>query len=270
MLRYLISDLHLSDKRLDLIQAFMLLTNQICDQDEPSELYILGDFFEAYIGDDYQPEWIQALDQQFQKLHQQGIKTYFIAGNRDFLVGIDWLERNHIHLLNEQSLLQLGSKQLDSTEQLDKTKQVILTHGDEFCTDDQAYQQFRAMVRQPSWQQQVLAMPLEQRLALAQKLRDDSKSMSSEKNMAIMDVNQDAIKASLPSNSSLLIHGHTHRPCLHQDEATARLVLGDWDSNVWLAIISGNDVIQVTAPLTEILEQNSKYSDWEIRHQLAL
>lgn len=251
MLRYFISDLHLSDKRLDLIQAFVHLTDEICQSSDETELYILGDFFEAYIGDDYQPDWMRALDQQFAKLHQHQITTHFIAGNRDFLVGKDWLTRNHVIELNDQYVLETNSKK------------IVLTHGDEFCIDDQAYQAFRAMVRQPEWQQQVLSMPLEQRLALAQKLRDDSKSMSADKSMAIMDVNIGAIDQSLATDTALLIHGHTHRPALHTQEQISRFVLGDWDQFVWCGVMNDESFKQYRLDTASYLSEVTSITDWQ-------
>ncbi|MBJ7551878.1 UDP-2,3-diacylglucosamine diphosphatase [Marinomonas ostreistagni] len=258
MLRYFISDLHLSDKRLDLIQAFVHLTDEICQQEKPCELYILGDFFEAYIGDDYQPDWMKTLDQQFEKLHQYRVNTYFIVGNRDFLIGQYWLERNHVIALPEQAEL----------ETCDKV--IALAHGDEFCVDDKDYQEFRAMVRQPAWQQQVLSMPLEQRLALAQKLRNDSKSSAADKSMAIMDVNNQAIVNALPEHTSLLIHGHTHRPAFHQNEAFRRLVLGDWDDFVWCAILSGTQLNQYSIETDKYIQSKNTVSSWHLEHHAAM
>ncbi|CUB03517.1 UDP-2,3-diacylglucosamine hydrolase [Marinomonas fungiae] len=258
MLRYFISDLHLSDKRLDLIQAFVHLTDEICQSTEASELYILGDFFEAYIGDDYQPDWMKALDQQFAKLHQRDISTFFIAGNRDFLVGKDWFERHHVTELNEQFAL------------LQTPLNIVLTHGDEFCVDDQEYQAFRSMVRKPEWQQQVLSMPLEQRLALAQKLRNDSKNMSADKSMDIMDVNTDAINIALSANTDLLIHGHTHRPALHKDDYVPRLVLGDWDEFVWCAVMNAEGISQYQIATQVYLSSPIAIKDWSKTQYLSL
>lgn len=257
MQQFFISDLHLSDKRPDLIRAFVCLTDEILAKNTPCELYILGDFFEAYIGDDYQPEWILTLDNQLKQLTEAGITTYFIAGNRDFLVGQDWFDRTGIIELNEQHLLAHNESHL------------VLTHGDEFCVDDKAYQEFRAMVRQPAWQQQVLAMPLEQRVALAQKLRDDSKTMSADKSQDIMDVNQQAIVQTVSKNTHLLIHGHTHRPALHEDEAVPRLVLGDWDKKIWLAQLSNGRLIQSCIETTKYLAEQTPYSHWLTEHTFA-
>lgn len=258
MLRYFISDLHLSDKRLDLIQAFVHLTDEICHSKAPCELYILGDFFEAYIGDDYQPNWVTQLDLQLQKLHQRKVTTYFIAGNRDFLVGDRWFKRNQVIELPEQSPLTIDGIK------------VVLTHGDEFCVDDKAYQEFRAMVRQPAWQQQVLAMPLEQRLALAQKLRDDSKSSSADKSMAIMDVNLDEISRVLPSDTDLLIHGHTHRPALHDSENIKRLVLGDWDRSIWCGVLKDNSFKHYAMDTQSYLDQVTPVSEWRAMQTVNL
>ncbi|MBM6550171.1 UDP-2,3-diacylglucosamine diphosphatase [Marinomonas ostreistagni] len=257
MVRYFISDLHLSDKRLDLIQAFVHLTDELCQlaAQEPSQLYILGDFFEAYIGDDYQPQWITELDQQLVKLAEHGIEVFFIAGNRDFLVGPDWFARTQVTELAEQSVLD---------------DHIVMTHGDEFCIDDHAYQEFRAMVRQPAWQQQVLAMPLEQRIALAQKLRNDSQSMSADKADNIMDVNQTAIAGALPDDTKLLIHGHTHRPALHESDPTPRLVLGDWDDNIWIAVQAGAKLEQRAIPSAAYLSNPVAIEQWQAMHLIRL
>lgn len=254
MTRFLISDLHLSDKRPDLLRAFVSVSDEILASYSPCQLYILGDFFEAYIGDDFQPNWIQDLDAQLQKLTFGGVDTYFIAGNRDFLVGDEWFERTGVKSLPEQTIISVGEAE------------IMLTHGDEYCVDDEAYQSFREMVRQPAWQQQVLSMPLDQRIELAQKLRDDSKSMSADKSLSIMDVNLQAIDQALPVGTSLLIHGHTHRPNLHQNKPTPRLVLGDWDTKIWLAILSDSGIVQAS------LEANAEIKpidQWPIVHQLA-
>lgn len=258
MKQFFISDLHLSDKRPDLIRAFVSLSDEILANESPCELYILGDFFEAYIGDDYQPEWMLTLDKQLIRLTAAGVNVFFIAGNRDFLVGQDWFERTGITELNERHQL------------THKHASLVLTHGDEFCVDDQPYQDFRAMVRKPAWQQQVLAMPLEQRVALAQKLRDDSKSMSADKSEAIMDVNQQAIIESVPTNTDLLIHGHTHRPALHGHEAVTRLVLGDWDQQVWLAELSDGQMTQSRIDTAEYLATKTPYSQWTSEHIIDL
>lgn len=257
MLRYFISDLHLSDKRLDLIQAFVYLTDELCQSKKPCELYILGDFFEAYIGDDYQPEWMVTLDQQFEKLAKSHVPTYFLAGNRDFLVGPQWLSRNNISALTDQTVIHQD------------THSVVITHGDEFCVDDLAYQEFRTMVRQSAWQQQVLAMPLEQRMALAQKLREDSKSMSADKNDSIMDVNQQAINQSLSTDTSLLIHGHTHRPAFHETKTVPRLVLGDWDQYIWLATMDHHGIEQFQLSVASYLASPSHHSEWKKVHQYS-
>ncbi|WP_067219835.1 UDP-2,3-diacylglucosamine diphosphatase [Marinomonas gallaica] len=258
MIRYFISDLHLSDKRLDLIQAFVYLTDQLCQCEEPSsELYILGDLFEAYIGDDYQPDWIKILDAQFAKLASANIATYFIAGNRDFLVGDAWFERNSVTALAEQHIIHQNGQA------------IMLTHGDEYCVDDHAYQEFRTMVRQPIWQKQVLAMPLEQRLALAQKLRDDSKSMSADKQDAIMDVNALAVEESVVGHVSLLIHGHTHRPALHKANTYSRLVLGDWDKHVWLAIMDDRGIEHLNVLVEHYLSDQPCFKEWQKIHSLT-
>ncbi|TDP00009.1 UDP-2,3-diacylglucosamine diphosphatase [Marinomonas balearica] len=226
---FFISDLHLYDKRPDLIRAFIVLTDEI-KKSPPSTLYILGDFYEAWIGDDYQPEWNKAIENALHSLIQSGHKVNFTHGNRDFLVKQMWSQRTGVHLLDELTLLEHNDLCL------------LLAHGDEFCIDDVEYQAFRSTARTEKWQESILAMPIEQRIAFAQKLRNDSKSMSADKDISIMDVNPSAIETAITDqNASILIHGHTHRPKLHQHPFGKRLVLGDWDEFVWIAKLDDND-----------------------------
>ncbi|MEP0072478.1 MAG: UDP-2,3-diacylglucosamine diphosphatase [Marinomonas sp.] len=236
MIRYFISDLHLSDKRPDLIRAFVLMTKELIAQKETSELYILGDFYEAWIGDDFQADWNTTIENALLDVSQSGIPLYFLHGNRDFLIGDAWLARVGASLIQEQTLLTL------------EKGSVLLTHGDEYCLEDVEYQKFRQTVRSSAWQTQILALPLEQRIALAAQLRNDSKSMATEKSMEIMDVTEAAIQSSLDAHHCKnLIHGHTHRPNTHNTENTLRCVLGDWDQDVYLASIEGNHYSQCKA-----------------------
>jgi len=229
MIRYFISDLHLSDKRPDLIRAFVQMTEELTQRNEESELYILGDFYEAWIGDDFQADWNTPIEDALAKLSQSGITLYFLHGNRDFLIGSTWLDRVGATLIHEQTLLPLD------------TCSVLLTHGDEYCLEDTEYQTFRKTVRSIAWQEQILCLPLEQRLALAAQLRNDSKSMAAEKSMSIMDVTESAVCDSLNHvNCKTVIHGHTHRPDVHKTPFYLRCVLGDWDEFIWLARIEGD------------------------------
>ncbi|TPE55692.1 UDP-2,3-diacylglucosamine diphosphatase [Maribrevibacterium harenarium] len=239
-----ISDLHLSDARLELIRAFCLLLARM-DQQGCEKLYILGDFFEAYIGDDYEPEWMEPINDALKKFNSPVKRTYFLHGNRDFLVGETWAAKCGCLLLPEQYQVELDGIKL------------FLCHGDEFCVDDVAYQQFRALVRSPQWQQQTLALPITERLQLARKLRDDSRSQSSEKASYIMDVNQGAISERLAQEKAdLLIHGHTHRPNLHLNDKTPRLVLGDWDEFIWYAFLNMEEIRQYATSVSDLVGSN--------------
>ena len=249
MIRYFISDLHLSDKRPDLIRAFIQMTEELIARDNKAELYILGDFYEAWIGDDYKADWNTHIENALAKVSESGISVYFLHGNRDFLIGNVWVDRVGATLIQEQTVLAL------------ENNHVLLTHGDEYCLEDTEYQSFRKTVRSKAWQEHILAMPLEQRIALAAQLRNDSQSMASEKSVSIMDVTPSAVIDSLTKHHcKMVIHGHTHRPDVHKDDYHLRCVLGDWDSFIWLASIEGNTYIQ----------SNASIEDFEQKGLLAL
>ncbi|MFT7561008.1 MAG: UDP-2,3-diacylglucosamine hydrolase [Flavobacteriales bacterium] len=220
MQRFFISDLHLSPGTPELAKAFSaFLANQAKHADE---LYILGDFFDAWIGDDEDHEFYTKIIHELRATSDSGTKTYFLHGNRDFLIGKAFAERCNITLLSETHSIVSG----------DKT--VLLMHGDSLCTSDQEYMAFRAQVRNPAWQAQILALPLEQRRVMAAQLRNQSSSMNSNKAEDIMDVNQEAVCAQFTEHSAdILLHGHTHRPATHTEGSQKRIVLGDWGNQAW-------------------------------------
>jgi len=181
-------------------------------------LYILGDLFEVWLGDDDPaPEHQQVIG----LLRQLGQNTaiFFMAGNRDFLLGKTFADATNITLLDEPHLLLL-----------DNTR-VVLVHGDILCTDDHDYQAFRSMVRVPEWQSTFLAKPLAERQQIAAQMRSYSVDAMAQKSMQIMDVNSAAVQKCFRDNeASTIIHGHTHRPAVHNyDSNLSRIVLGDWD-----------------------------------------
>ncbi|MBJ7539490.1 UDP-2,3-diacylglucosamine diphosphatase [Marinomonas transparens] len=240
MIRYFISDLHLSNKRPDLIRAFIQMTDELIAKNAKAELYILGDFYEAWIGDDFHADWNTQIETALSKVTQSDISLFFLHGNRDFLIGKAWLERVGAKLITEQTTLSCDKHS------------ILLTHGDEYCLEDIEYQTFRAMVRSAAWQDQILAMPLEQRIAMAAKLRNDSKSMSADKSSSIMDVTESSVQQSLKlHNSKTLVHGHTHRPATHKHKQSLRCVLGDWDKYIWLATIENDQYIQSKASVED-------------------
>ena len=196
------------------------------------ELYLLGDLFEYWAGDD-------DLDSPFNKyvidairaVSDAGVAVYWIAGNRDFLVGERFAQAAGLTLLAEPHVAVIGGRR------------IALVHGDAECTDDVSYMAFRKQVRDPAWQQQFLAMPLAQRKAIIAGLREGSREAHTGKTMAIMDVTPAAIDAlHVATGADTIIHGHTHRPALHEDGARKRYVLPDWELDAepprggWIAV----------------------------------
>lgn len=221
---YFTSDLHLKAERPDLTRAFLCFLQQI--RQDAETLYLLGDIFEAWIGDDMPVPDLDPLFDQLKSLSESGCKIYFQQGNRDFLVGEGLMQRIGAELLPEQIVTELPCGT------------ALLLHGDQLCIDDHEYMQFRSMVRNPTWQQDFLSKSLPERIAIAQQMRAASKQRGQEKSDYIMDVNQTAVETTLgDAGVNLMIHGHTHRPKIHTLEVNAqpatRIVLGDWDKLGW-------------------------------------
>jgi len=214
MIQHVIADLHLSEEQPHLVRLFDHYLENFATKADT--LFILGDLFEVWIGDDYQPEWLNNITQRLRQLSQH-CAIYFCHGNRDFLLGESYAERAGMTLLSEYETTQLlGCK-------------TLLCHGDTLCTDDVAYQEFRQQVRTQQWQSQFLALPIEQRLAIVNDYRAQSKQATAEKNDAIMDVNLNTVAHTVKEyDATLLIHGHTHRPAIHQESFGPRLVVSDW------------------------------------------
>ena len=216
-----ISDLHLCDSRPNITQAFIVFLKETAIKAQA--LYILGDLFEYWAGDDaIEAGHQQAVIGALKALSSQGVALYFMHGNRDFLLGNRFAQATLGTLLPDPSLVNLYGKP------------VLLSHGDILCTDDIAYQQFRAQVRRADWQSQFLSQPLDTRIAYIEQVRLKSEQEKSLKSMQIMDVNQQAVEAILRDYAypPILIHGHTHRPNSHQitvdNHTCERWVLGDW------------------------------------------
>lgn len=216
-----ISDLHLCESRPNIIKSFVTFLENTAIK--ASRLYILGDFFEYWAGDDaisvgVHNQSITAL----KKLSQSGVKIFFMHGNRDFLIGETFCTATGATLLPDPCPLTLYEHQ------------IILSHGDALCTDDVDYQVFRKTVRDDAWQQNFLSQPLAMRMAKIEELRKKSQQAQSTKMLDIMDVNQSAVEQLLTEHAypSIFIHGHTHRPDTHTHEMNGnqckRWVLGDW------------------------------------------
>ena len=215
-----ISDLHLNSARPGTIRAFaqFLQNNHNC-----SQLYILGDLFDTWIGDDDDSALAVEVAQALRSFSAAGPQLFIMQGNRDFMLGDDFCHAVGGQLLADPTVIDLQGEP------------TLLMHGDSLCTDDVEYQAFRNMTRDPKWKADALTKSLEDRRALAGQLRAMSKESNSNKAEDIMDVNGDAVAEAMRVHGvTQLIHGHTHRPARHQLAAGTRWVLGDWDDKGWL------------------------------------
>jgi len=216
-----ISDLHLCSSRPEITQQFLQFLSTTAKQADA--LFILGDLFEYWAGDDDLTDGHhQHVATAFKSATAAGMPIYFMHGNRDFLIGGDFAQACGIKLLIDPTLISLYGYRL------------LLSHGDELCTDDTGYQQFRLQVRDAQWKQSFLNQALADRKAQIETLRQRSESEKSQKSALIMDVNADAVEALIRTHDypQLFIHGHTHRPARHQltvdGHSCERWVLGDW------------------------------------------
>lgn len=214
-----ISDLHLDPDRPVITALFLDFLQQRAAGAET--LYILGDLFEAWIGDDDDARLGREVAGGLKDLTTQGVPVYLIHGNRDFLVGERFAAASGVHLLPEATVIDLYGTP------------TLIMHGDTLCTDDLTYQAFRAQVRSPQWQAQLLTRPLAERRQIARQLREGSQQATQQKADDITDVNPDeVIRIMREYGVSRLIHGHTHRPAIHNllidGKPAQRIVLGDW------------------------------------------
>jgi UDP-2,3-diacylglucosamine hydrolase len=212
-----ISDLHLQESHPRTAEAFFRFLDEHARF--ARQLYLLGDIFEYWAGDDDLAEpFHQRVVQPLRSLADAGVAIFWIAGNRDFLVGEGFARAAGLTLLAEPHVTTAG----DTT--------IALVHGDAECTADTKYMAFRAQVRDPAWQQQFLALPLAQRKQIIAGLREGSREAHATKSYEIMDVAPEAIDALFDATGAdVIIHGHTHRPNLHQSGARRRYVLPDWE-----------------------------------------
>ncbi len=214
-----ISDLHLSGERENITELFIKFLDQRASHADA--LYILGDLFEVWLGDDFiQPGYQQTIS-KLKQLADNGLPIFVMHGNRDFLMTEQFSNLSGTTLINDPTIINLYGIP------------TLLMHGDTLCIDDIEYQKFRTMVRDPQFITDFLSKQIEERLAVAAKYREASKTETASKAMDIMDVNQQAVESTmLEYNVYQLIHGHTHRPAIHdfsiQDKNMKRIVLGDW------------------------------------------
>ncbi|WP_110665548.1 UDP-2,3-diacylglucosamine diphosphatase [Salinicola halophilus] len=218
-MQLLIADLHLQPSQPEIAQAFVDYLRGPAR--EASSLTILGDLFEAWIGDDCRGDFERQMIAELRALRDAGTRLAFMHGNRDFLIGEDFAADSGCALLEDPTTLELAGQH------------VVLMHGDSLCTGDEAYMAFRRQARDPAWQAQILAMPVDERLALAKQLREQSGEANTNKAEDIMDVTPSAVVETLRDHDArVLIHGHTHRPAVHdlivEGEPAKRYVIGDW------------------------------------------
>jgi len=234
-----IADLHLHTEEPAITAGFLHFLDGVAR--EADALYILGDLFEAWIGDDDPNPLHQRVADAIRALVDSGVPCYFIHGNRDFLLGKRFARVSGMQLLPQEKVLELYGRK------------VLIMHGDTLCTDDAGYQAFRAKVHQPWLQTLFLALPLFIRHRVAAKMRAGSRAANSSKSLAIMDVNQQAVIEAMEKHRvQWLIHGHTHRPAVHQltanDAPAWRAVLGAWHSEGSMIRVSESDVELVLFP----------------------
>ncbi|AOY87323.1 UDP-2,3-diacylglucosamine diphosphatase [Marinobacter salinus] len=236
-----ISDLHLEESRPDITDAFLDFLKKKATGAE--KLYILGDFFEAWIGDDERTPLQEQVAAALREVNASGTDVFLMHGNRDFLIGEDFCRRAGATLLDDPTVVDLYGTP------------TLLMHGDSLCTADVEYQKFRANMRNPQWQQMILQRPLADRQQMARQLREISMAKNQGKEETIMDVTpEEVVKEMEAYGVQLLIHGHTHRPAEHDLETSGkpakRVVLGDWDTHVWwLEVQAGEEPVLAKYPL---------------------
>ncbi len=228
-----ISDLHLDDASPDTLAMF----ERFCrgPARRAGALYILGDLFEAWAGDDVLDQSARRVAKALRQLTSTGTATYMLHGNRDFLLGAGFAEACSMTLLPDPSTLTVGDRR------------VVLCHGDALCTQDHAYQAIRRALRDPVCQTALLAKPRAQRKALARQARETSRATNANKPEGIMDVDPNAVEAMLDAeDAAAMIHGHTHRPAIHCWRhplgARQRVVLGAWGETARYAEACGGRI----------------------------
>lgn len=215
-----ISDLHLDRSRPAITQLFLAFLNREAAQADA--LYILGDLFEAWIGDDNKTEFNEMIFDAIKKISQAGTPIYIMPGNRDFLIGKNFIQQTGCHYLTDPSVINLYGNR------------VLLMHGDLLCTDDKDYLRFRKIVQNPVIKNLFLCLPLIWRKNIALKLRSRSQMQGATKSSNVMDATNEGVKNIIDKYDVLfLIHGHTHRPSIHYfnhaEKTIRQIVLSDWD-----------------------------------------
>ena len=232
-----ISDLHLDESRPAVTRLFLDWLRDTAVQADA--FYILGDLFEAYIGDDDDAPLVAAVADALRGVADAGVAVFFLHGNRDFLVGGAFARRAGLTLVPESIVVDLYGMP------------TLLLHGDTLCLDDVAYQRIRVQLRNPAWQQQFLAQPLGARRAFAAQARAESAKHTGAMDASIMDVTPAAVEHMLAAQGvRRMIHGHTHRPAVHDlGEGRQRIVLGDWYEQGSVLRVDADGMALTTLPL---------------------
>lgn len=214
-----ISDLHMEAERPEIANQFLrFMETEALAADS---LYILGDLFESWVGDDDPNEHYAWIKQGLKKLTRKDVPVFFMHGNRDFMIGADFATETGVQILADPTCIDCHGQR------------VLLSHGDAYCTDDAEYQAVRTMTRDHQWQTMMRSKSLEERLAFAAQARAASLAHGDTLDDAISDVNAESIEqAFVAANVSMMLHGHTHRPAIHDlvvaGQPAQRIVLGDW------------------------------------------
>ncbi len=243
MVSLFISDLHLGPERPELTRAFDGFCERLPAQNI-ARLYILGDLFEAWIGDDDDSDFAEQVTQILRRLAATGVQILCQRGNRDFLLGARFARRTSCQLLPDYQLVE------------ESGHQALLMHGDLLCTDDRDYQRFRRKVQNPLYRWTLSHLPLSYRRNLALRWRMKSANANANKAENIMDVNLGTVAQIMAQRgTTTLIHGHTHRPASHAlqlgGKPAQRLVLGDWGDHIWWIRGDCDGYSLISAPLEE-------------------
>lgn len=238
----LISDLHLEEERPDITRAFLHFLATRARQ--AKALYILGDFFEVWIGDDGMTPFQHGIASALRTLSDSGTRIYLMHGNRDFLIGKAFYREAGCHLLRDPSVVEMQGQR------------VLLMHGDSLCTLDVGYMKLRRWLRNPLSLFILRNLPLSTRQQLARKLRSESQAQTRMKASQIVDVTpEQVLKLMTRHDVRTLIHGHTHRPAVHDVQVNGqpaqRIVLGDWDRQGWALQVDGDGFNQAPFELTQ-------------------
>ena len=234
---HLIADLHLGPERPDHVARLGRLLDGL-DPDR-DRLYILGDLFEVWLGDDAVQSWHAPVLEHLATTTRRGVGIAIMHGNRDFLIGEVFCRRTGCRLIDDPASLEIAGRN------------VLLCHGDTLCTDDLAYQAYRRQVRDPDVQRAFLALPVEERERVAAEHRRQSREQNAGKQESIMDVNDEAVAAVMREHGvRTLIHGHTHRPAHHRftldGRPAERIVLADWREHGHCLILDEADGVQTS------------------------